>query len=346
MFRLRLDSRARSLLLNLMSVPGADTISVVIDKGNASFSVIKDDMFKLFTINVADTAITANYLVTTEVMRFMLQSPELLFEEEGDKLCIKSCSAKPDFRQVIVPLRHDYSFGLINNCVALIQNKQYTEIENLGVIRQLTILCKFQKTGIVIKDGWGLIDTPMFKACRPTQYPGDLVITEHALMQFASFIREESRIAVGRVNNYTVCINTSGVMFGFKRVRNVLPSFVESYKRQTPIAIYSADCTSIGILIGSVKQLKTQEVAMTLDMDKGMLKIFERTKGEFLAYFPCERKDSLVGEYPLEELNLNFKIMRILMSSGIAFGICTVKVFKSLISFELNNGMIIMVKRL
>lgn len=344
-FRLSLNNSSRAAIKSLASVPGVTDLSLLTENGVVSFAAIKEDMFKMFSLNISDKSIEVNYLLSLETVAFMFDGPEVVFEEQGEKLLLKCDTGDmSEFRQVIVPLRHDYSFELIREVNEFILSRKAKTLGELGFVRQLATLCKFQKTGVIVKDGWGMIDTPMFKVCRPIAYQGDLVITERALSQFVQFTRTEKEVHIGRVNRYTVCIDRYNFVFGFVRVRNTIPSFVESYKSRAPLAEYVVDTIALGKCISAIKQLKTQDVSISIDFKLGMTRIFERTKGEFIGYF-FTKEVSRDPNVNIGAVEFNFKVLKSLMTSGLSFGICTVKIFKSIISFELSNGLIVMVKR-
>lgn len=346
MFNMSIRGNVRGAITSLMSVPGATDLVVFVENGKASFAVIKEDMFKMFYTNIRETDITANYLLSKETVEFMFRGPEVSFEEQGEQLVLKcDTGVASEFRQVIVPLRHDYSFELIRETIAFIEGGVAKTLSDLGFIRQLAALCKFQKTGVVVKQGWGMIDTPMFKVCRPVPYDGDLVITERALAQFISFTKNEKDVRIGRVNRYNVCVDRYNFAFGFVRVRNNLPSFVESYQSMKPLAEYKVDAHAISESVAGINQLKTQEVSLSIDFKNGIVRIFERTKGEFISHFYSEEIKSSNDAELTGTINFNFKVMKTLLTTSINFGTCILKFYKAIVAFELSNGLIIMVKR-
>lgn len=326
-----------------MSIPGVTDLTLFVEKGRACFAVIKEEMFKLFYVDIRDTSVEVNYLLSKETVSFMFSAPQLTFEEQDQKLLIKCETGRAsEFRQVIVPLRHDYSFELLREIHDYITGHEMTKLTDLNFLRQLAALCKFQKTGVVVKRGWGMIDTPMFKVCRPVSFQDDLVISERALTQFISFTKDQSSVKLGRVNRYTICQDHYGTVFGFVRVRNTIDPFAESYQKLIPDAEYKVDVQAMSQVLFAVQQTKTQEVSLSIDLNHGIARAFERTKGEFVGNFFSELISSRTK---VGAVTFNFKVMKCLLTTNVNFSICVVKVYKSIVSFELSNGLIVMVKR-
>ena len=388
MLQLGLVESIREAIWTLMRMGETKDLIIYAKQGVVAFAVVREDMYQMFSIRIGDTGPSVNYLISKEIVSFMFTNDTIILDEDDTSLILKSeGKRKEDFRQAIVPLRRDYNFNLLEESIQFMEEPEVLNGEDIRVISNLTEICKFQNTGIVIQDGYGMISTHEMKAFRPVNYGGRLVLSNSAMNELLKFSRTNRNLGVGTVGRYTVCLGDNNHLIGFVNVRESIQPFIKSYKKLKCRAVYSVDVHALALPLFSIKQEKTQQISVKLNFDKGMIRIYERNKGEVVSCFYSQPQEKIemdttdatdlvraANESEIQgkcetqkthefsqdsthkivpdpthrttgDIAVNFKLIKSLLTTRINFGTCIVKVFDAVISFELSNGTVLIIKQ-